>query len=106
MGHRESTYVELEEDPLLGISGGGPMGAEIGVEDVGGLLGGEFAGHGLDLEGQGLHPRLQLHLHPPPPSPSSELGLGHRTNRPSPILPASFVSFLRYGSERVNKEAR
>lgn len=44
-------YMELEEDPLLGVGGGGPMGAEIGVEDMGGLLGRRLAGHGLHLEG-------------------------------------------------------
>lgn len=56
-------YLELEEDPLLGVGGGGPVGSKVGVENVGGLLGRGLAGRGLDLVGQYPHSRLQLHLH-------------------------------------------
>jgi hypothetical protein len=35
--------MKLEEDPLLGVGGGGPMGAEIGVDDMSGLLRRGFA---------------------------------------------------------------
>ena len=59
------TYVELEEDPLLGVGGSGPVSSKVSVEDVNGLLGGGFPGGGLDFVGQGLHPRLQLYLHIP-----------------------------------------
>lgn len=35
--------MKLEEDPFLGVGGRGPMGAEIGVGDMDGLLGRGFA---------------------------------------------------------------
>lgn len=58
-----STYIELEEDPLLGVGGSGPVSSKVSVEDVNGLLGGGFTGGSLDFIGQGLDPRLQLYLH-------------------------------------------
>lgn len=58
-------YVELEEDPLLGVGAGGPVSAEVRVEDVGRFLRRRLAGHGLDLVGQGFRPRLSLQVHRP-----------------------------------------
>lgn len=50
----EARLVELEEDPLLGVGGGGPVGAEVGLQHVGGLL-------PRRLAGTRLHPETQSH---------------------------------------------
>lgn len=72
----EARLVELEEDPLLGVGGGGPVGAEVGLQHVGGLL-------PRRLAGTRLHPETQSHAAVAPPAPASPL----RPSSPPPTPP-------------------
>ena len=57
------TDIEFQKNPLLGVCGGGPVSAEVGVENVKRLLRRRFSRHRFHLERKSLHARLQLHLH-------------------------------------------
>ena len=55
--------IEFQKNPLLGVGGGGPVSAEVGVENVKRFLRRRFSRHRFHLERKSLHARLQLHLH-------------------------------------------
>lgn len=48
----EARLVELEEDPLLGVGGGGPVGAEVGLQHASRLLPRRLAGARLHQIGR------------------------------------------------------